>query len=74
MTNAGLVDELVNAALKLIALGDDAVVDAEAVARAIGREPDDSELPEAFVAIDLQGLLMLDTWDRDTGLPRAVRA
>jgi hypothetical protein len=47
-------------------------VDAEDVAREIGRDPQDSDVRNAFKEIERRGTLKLDNWRGGMGLPAFV--
>jgi hypothetical protein len=68
-----LIDQLVEAAKRLIAENDRGIVDGDDVARAIGRDPEADGLYDAFCVIEQRGVLKLDAWGGGMGLPHGVQ-
>jgi hypothetical protein len=68
-----LIDELVAAAYNLIQRSDSGIVDGDAVARSIGRDPAAGGLYDAFRAIEQRGLLEVGSWPDGIGLPGSLQ-
>jgi len=68
-----LADELTQAAERLLHDTHAPFVDGDAVARAIGRDPKDPAVYQAFQTIQARGTLTLKSWGSGHGLPHEVR-
>ena len=67
-----LVAELEEAARGLIARSEHGAVSGDDVARAIGCDPRDAKIYEAFLEIERRGSLHLGSWGGAVHLPHAV--
>ena len=67
-----LANELAAAAERMLSATSETSVDAEDVAREAGRDPDDSDVRNAFKEIERRGTLKLDGWRGGMGLPAFV--
>jgi len=77
MADGDLADQLTDAAHRLLGETHEAFVDGDAVARAVGRQPGDPAVFQAFQQIHQRGTLTLASWGaaphglpHEVGLPR----
>lgn len=72
MPDDALANELAAAAERMLSAIGGTSVDAEDVAREVGRDPDDSDVRNAFKEIERRGTLKLEAWRGGMGLPAFV--
>jgi hypothetical protein len=72
MSESSLAEQLTEAAHRLLGAAHGGVVDGDAVARAIGRDPADPAVYQAFQQIQARGTLTLKAWGTGHGLPHEV--
>ncbi len=73
LADHNLVTELEEAAQGLIARTDRGAVEGDDLARAVGREPSDPDVYNAFLEIERRGTLRLGTWGGAMNLPHAIQ-
>ena len=72
MSEGHLADELTQAAQRLLEETHAPFVDGDTVARAVGRDPKDPAVYQAFQLIQTRGTLTLKSWGSGHGLPHEV--
>jgi hypothetical protein len=72
MPDAALANELTAEAERMLNSTSGSHVDAQDVARGIGRDPNDSDVYHAFREIERRGTLKLEAWRGGMGLPAFV--
>jgi hypothetical protein len=72
MPDAALADQLTVEAERLLSATSETYIDGNDVAKAIGRDPDDADVYDAFREIERRGTLKLEAWGGGMGLPHLV--
>lgn len=72
MPNDDLANQITVEAERLLSATSETYIDGEDVAKAIGRDPKDAELYDAFREIERRGTLKLDSWPGNMELPACV--